>query len=1049
MSSKRLLFIILILAVILSLSLALTACNTEELSVVFMISDSDVYTTVSVNKGSALGGLPSQPKRTGYDFSGWYFDNGSWTQPFGGDTKVVESVTVYAHWVKSQTQVTENCRVIFDSRGGSVVSDIIIKSGETLTLPAAPERPGFVFSGWYPNLEFTPGEQFTGGVIHTNMTLYAYWLPVADEAYYTATNGIITSVTSEGQKLTSVTLPSELNGVAVKGIANGLFKGNKNLTEVTFPDGYTSIGDEAFKDCTALKRVNFVDSISSIGISAFENCSALTQIQLPASIDTVAERCFYGCSSVSRINFGFNSNVTSIGKLAFYNLNKLENIGIPNGVTSIGDEAYKYCFSATSLTFGDSIGTIGKQAFLGDSKLNAISLPNTVTSIGEGAFQGITNAKSITIGSGVTEIPANAFRGAKQCVELIIGNEVVSIGDNAFYGMEHIENVTLPGGLSSIGDSAFYGALRLKSVNLEDTAVTELSDHVFENTASLATINLSRISVIGASSFQASGLTEVDLSNISDGSDHTGLGARAFENCEKLTSVTFSDGIKKIPAYCFKGCIKLTEVGLQDIESIGTEAFANCVYIIKADTANDDNAQTTAYGGLTKVTFGDRLTEIDNRAFSNCRALTEISLPESLSYVGTDVFQNTLVLQSVETTGVNYRYSIGYVDDWAVAFSYSEVASETEEGETEKPAETVPDFTLQLQAGTVGIAYRLFTTNKDITAVEIPLSMRHLGKEVFAGCVNLKSVIFTGEATGGNMEIPESAFEGSVNLTSITLPQSVTIIGYSAFADCENLTAVTFSGNNLLSIGDDAFVGTKLASIALPASLETIGKNAFRALETLKTVSITGDSALSSIGDYAFAGAGITSVALPQSLVSIGEYAFAGTSDLESVTFVGEPANLTVIRTGAFTESGLTEFSVPKAVTNIELGAFEGAAALSRVTFTTDSLLTAIGDRAFRGTALDAITLPTGVKTIGNRAFENCSALTEVTVSGSALETIGEYAFTKCEALVKIYADGFTKESWIAVEKGRMWSHDTDPALVVECSDGAVDENDTPIEQQV
>ena len=54
MSSKRLLFIILILAVILSLSLALTACNTEELSVVFMISDSDVYTTVSVIKAPRL-----------------------------------------------------------------------------------------------------------------------------------------------------------------------------------------------------------------------------------------------------------------------------------------------------------------------------------------------------------------------------------------------------------------------------------------------------------------------------------------------------------------------------------------------------------------------------------------------------------------------------------------------------------------------------------------------------------------------------------------------------------------------------------------------------------------------------------------------------------------------------------------------------------------------------------------------------------------------------------------------------------------------------------
>ena len=50
------------------------------------------------------------------------------------------------------------------------------------------------------------------------------------------------------------------------------------LTEYTIPDGVTSIGDWAFRDCSSLTSVTIPNSVTSIGYGAFEDCSSLTSV---------------------------------------------------------------------------------------------------------------------------------------------------------------------------------------------------------------------------------------------------------------------------------------------------------------------------------------------------------------------------------------------------------------------------------------------------------------------------------------------------------------------------------------------------------------------------------------------------------------------------------------------------------------------------------------------------------------------------------------------------------------------------------------------------
>jgi uncharacterized repeat protein (TIGR02543 family) len=86
--------------------------------------------------------VPVAPTRTGYTLIGW-----SATQSggvlFDFTSLITTSTILFAQW-SAQSHV-----VTFDSQGGSVVADGFYSTGGSVTLPAAPTRAGFTFTGWF------------------------------------------------------------------------------------------------------------------------------------------------------------------------------------------------------------------------------------------------------------------------------------------------------------------------------------------------------------------------------------------------------------------------------------------------------------------------------------------------------------------------------------------------------------------------------------------------------------------------------------------------------------------------------------------------------------------------------------------------------------------------------------------------------------------------------------------------------------------------------------------------------------------------------------
>ena len=75
----------------------------------------------------------------------------------------------------------------------------------------------------------------------------------------------------------------------------------RNVTELTIPNGTTSIGDYAFRYCTSLTSITIPDSVTSIGYMAFSDCVSLVSVDLPDSLNCILVDAFSYCFSLTSI----------------------------------------------------------------------------------------------------------------------------------------------------------------------------------------------------------------------------------------------------------------------------------------------------------------------------------------------------------------------------------------------------------------------------------------------------------------------------------------------------------------------------------------------------------------------------------------------------------------------------------------------------------------------------------------------------------------------------------------------------------------------------
>ena len=807
--------------------------------------------------------------------------------------------------------------------------------------------------------------------------------------------------------LKSITIPKN-----IKAIGKYAFDGCIGLINATIPTTVSSVGDYAFNNCTGLKNVTISEGVVSIGKGCFYNCTSLAEAVVPDTAKYVGAYAFYNCTSM--VNATIGTTTESIGECTFYNCEKLETVVIGYSVKSIGDYAFYNCAlgrvsvpSATTVignfafaknsnltkaTLRKNLLTIGDGAFKDCSLLSTISIPTTVTSIGDEAFENCMSIASVTIPTGVTEIKKRTFSNCSSLANVTIKGEVTSIGESAFLNNAFtaiqlpetlktigssafkncgkLEKITLPNNTANIGNAAFLNCSALHLVSMPDS-VASVGQNVFFYNDDITVEIRKNSGTVADKLIAQQGIHHVILDeNIST------IGKNVFDSCYELSTVTYgnetvksgeyklSKFIKTIGSEAFKDNPLLRNLIVPDtLGTIGDNVFYNAIqsgyhckdvtvafyYVNGEIAANILNSQYVSH-----IVVNDNIHALGEKAFFNMPVLETVSLPDTISSVGANVFANPGKKVMATFRGVDGTIDASVYDGKTSGICY-----------------------LYIEDGIKNIGKNAFANSDTVLGVEI-VNTDTIDDYAFSNCPAMKQLYIDSV-----VNINDYAFYNDIAIDDIVINQNLVNIGSHAFDSCKLIPKVKLP-NTVRNIGAYAFYDcNSMKSINIPVGVDKINEYTFFGCASLLSVDLP--NTVKSIGDYAYYGCVLVNdLSLGNAVESIGAYAFYNCNKVKEIIL---PDSLKSIGNYAFRScSSITEITIPDSVTQL-------------------------GDCVFYAcTGLERAEFGTGIVKIGNSEFYGCVKFTELYLYGN-VNNIHDLAFYGAEdAEVYTYPNSYVED---------------------------------------
>lgn len=258
-----------------------------------------------------------------------------------------------------------------------------------------------------------------------------------------------------------------------------VFRSHTSLQKVVFPEGFSvDIRHKAFQGCSSLTTVDASNaSFASIEQGAFNN-TPLTQISFPATLTTIGVNAFSNCSELMELDLA-GTKLSNVGDGAFTGCTSLVSVSMPSTLETwpgFGDSSRLSKVTIDSanpnMKSVDDVMIVTK----GDET-------KTLTYVVPNVPRGDNGLRSVTIPKDVTSIDLSAFRNATlDAVYVEEGNTAMSsmengaavIGSNGtvLYIASAVESIELPDTVSSLSSDVLEYATALKRLAWGDSDTT-------------------------------------------------------------------------------------------------------------------------------------------------------------------------------------------------------------------------------------------------------------------------------------------------------------------------------------------------------------------------------------------------------------------------------------------------------------------------------------------------------------------------------------------------------------------------------------------------
>ncbi len=401
----------------------------------------------------------------------------------------------------------------------------------------------------------------------------------------------------------------------------------------------------------------------------------------------------------------------------------------------------------------------------------------------------------------------------------------------------------------------------------------------------------------------------------------------------------------------------------------GNIIIPECVYV---------ENQITHEGNLYPV------TSIKELAFSNCKDLESVIIPDEVTEIGGACFAQCDNLKQVR----------------------------------------LPDNLTKLNE-------RTFAGCKSLQSIDIPQTVKIIGLEAFCGC-GIDSIDIPNSVT----EISQGAFMCCDSLKFIKLSDSLEYVGTDCFResglekvtipnaianyrgnfiDCKNLKSVKLP-EGLTNLG--SFAGcTSLAEIKIPQSIKEIGDHCFSRCRALTSIELP--NALTKLGSQSFYETSLASVTLPATLVEYNQ-AFDHCDYLTEILVDEQNPKFSTIDGILFNKEKDVIYQYPMGKKEIEYTVPSNVRGLAAFSFAYSHLksvnlpegLSFIGSWCFNESEIENINIPNSIKSISYRTFGGCRNLKSIILPTSLTELDYE-SFAYCTNLNTVYSLASTPPSAI------------------------------------